>query len=351
MNHTEAITIPLPDQARVVKCAIPARPLSLARDALKQYPIKSSVIVSAAVGSFSLEGLLPYCTKRLIDAITHLLTLTEQATTFNSIWLWGALLLVGFASAAGLLRISRFTGIRTITQIKTNTYRLLFRFLTAVDLNDDPGAAIQSIAFVGEGLESLLFKLFWQLPQFALVLGFHLGLMFTAHPIICGVLAGWVLLHFASNTLLLKWKKGFAVRYQQSTSRFKGLLVEFCRVLMFHPEKRQQANSEERYHLDQALLMRNDRNQLNWQIAEAIHLLYNILHTLFLIIITIIMIVLWQERLISTGDIAMGITIMLSTQRLLSEASTVLNQYVDDYSQVEAGLTYIHTQQQRGLPT
>jgi hypothetical protein len=235
-------------------------------------------------------------------------------------------------------------------RLKLEIYRLFTRLLIAAEYNDEPGTIVQSIAFVGEGSELLLQKLFWQSPGLLLNFTIQVGLIFSSHPSMFGIFCGWILLHLVSNAVLMHWRKRFTVRYQQSTSAFKGRLVGFARHVLYTPERRYSNQfSDEMYQLDQSLATRARHQLIDWNIGETIHLLYNGIHGLFMICALMLMLVLWQDGLITTGDIAMGVSIMLSTQRMLRETSMLLTRVIEAYAQVEAGLLYIHSKQRKGL--
>ena len=328
--------------AKQKSSGIPQTPFRFLFWMAKRYRISVSLTFLCCVVGYGAEALLPYFTKRFIDA-------TNSFFEGNRlILLIGAGIFATYLIGSLILRVSGFLGIQFIISLKKEIYRLFTQQLAHDNLNDEPGTIIQSISIIGEGSEQLLYHFFWRITGFIMSFVIHLILMFSVHAYIFGIISGWILLHLLTNPFLAKWRKSFAIKYEIATSQLKGKLVGFCRNLMYEPG---QVNllSEEIYELDKTLENRASRQLTDWRIAEAILLFYNFIHGFFIIALLIVVLVLWQDTLISTGDVAMSLAILISTQKMLRDVSSILNHLTVAYARVEAGLKYLNTTQLRGL--
>jgi hypothetical protein len=302
-----------------------------------------AIIYISIILAFATEGFFPFFVKKLVDETVSF------SGEIRRIWLWGLGIFGAYVVYAFWYRMSGYLGIKLIVTVKTEIYRFFNHYLAAADLNDEAGKISKSIALVGEGSEILVYKVFWHSSGFLLNFLIHLSLILSTHYYIFGIFAGWVVLHIVSNSFLVKWRKQYTLRYQEATCHFNGQLVAFTRQRIYEPGKELSRLSDEMYQLDDALMGRASSQLLDWNIAETIHLIYNFVHGLFIVLALILILVLWQDKLISTGDIAMSVGIMISTQKMLKEVSVLMNLLTDAYSQVEAGLRYISTKQLKGL--
>ncbi len=292
---------------------------------------------------FGAEAFLPFFTKKLVDTTTLFSGETRQA------YLLGMGIFGMYFIGSLILRGSRYLGLKALTVIKARTYQLFTRQLADDNFNDNEGTIIQSIVLVGEGSEQLLYRLFWHSSGFLICFIIYFGLMFSAHPYIFGVTLSWILLHLLTNPFFAKWRKKFALLHQQATSRLNGKLVAFARIRMYEPRRKLNLLSQEICEIDQAIDTRANRQLTDWWISESILLFYNVIHSFFIIALLILILVLWQEKLLSTGDIAMSLAILISTQKMLKDTSGLLNTITEQYARVETGLKYLCTKQLRGL--
>ena len=322
---------------------IPQQPYSFLWRMLAQYPWRVSIIYLSIILAFATEGFFPFFVKKLVDETVSF------SGEIRRIWLWGLGIFGAYVFYAFWYRTSGYLGIKLIVTVKTEIYRLFNQYLACSDLNDEAGKISKSIALIGEGSEILIYKAFWHSSGFLLNFLIHLSLILSTHYYIFGIFAGWVLLHIVSNSFLVKWRKQYTLKYQEATCHFNGRLVEFTRQRIYEPGKQINCLSDEMYQLDEALMGRASCQLLDWNISETILLVYNFIHGFFIVLALILILVLWQDKLISTGDIAMSVGIMISTQRMLKEVSILMNVLTEAYSQVEAGLRYISTKQLKGL--
>lgn len=322
---------------------ISSRPERFLWTMLTRHPWRVTLVYLSMILAFGAEGFFPYFVKKIVDETVNF------GGEIRAVWLWGLGLFGAYLFYAFWLRLSGYLGLKLIVTLKTGIYQRLSRYLTAITLNDEAGKVSKSIALVGEGSEILVREAFWHSTGFLLNFCIHLGLIFSTHSYIFGIFAGWMLLHTLSNGYLAAWRKQYSVRYQKATYQFNGRLVEFTRQRIYQPGNPVNRLSDEMFRLDEALRQRASTQLLDWNISETIHLIYNFIHGLFMILALILILVLWQDKLIGTGDIAMSISIMMSTQKMLKDVSVLMNLLTDAYSQVEAGLGYLSVEQRKGL--
>lgn len=264
-------------------------------------------------------------------------------------WIWGLAFFGQFLCGALLNRASAFVGLVPTAALKRNSYKLLLRFLSESRYNDEPGAVVQRIALVSENVPALFEAALGQGTSIALALGAALLLAASVHPVLCGALALWGALHCVSACFLTQWKRKFTVLHAETTSRFQGQLVEFCRTTIYTPGKLITALSQEIDRLYDLAAWREQTQKLDARIGEGLKTVYNLIHGLFVLLVLIAVIVLWQERAISSGDVAMVLSVVRSVQQALDQTTALMIQFGQAYAEAQAGLRYMHAESRKAL--
>lgn len=322
---------------------IPQRPCSFLWMMLRRYPWRVTLVYSCVILAFTCEGVFPYVVKKFLDDIC---TLNGNA---HPNWIWGFGLVGIYCFYAFWFRMSGYIGLKLIILTKTEIYRLFNHYLLAIPLSDEAGKIAKSISLIGEGAEALMQKVFWHGPEFIISVLIHLGLMLSTHHYIFSVFSGWLLLHIVSNVFLVRWRKKYTLCYQQHTCDFHGRFVSFVGQCIDASGRQKAWASYDTRQLDKALMKRAFSQLIDWKISETIHLIYNIIHSLFMVLTLLLVMVLWQDKLISIGDIAMSVGIIISSQKMLRNVSSFMNSLIEAYSQIEAGLRYLSAKQFKSL--
>lgn len=287
----------------------------------------------------------PYAIKKLIDSTSILAESSFDSTP----WIWAGVFFVLFTVSEFFWRGSGFAGLVAATRTKSNSYKLFFRFLSDSGYNDEPGVIAHKIVLVSEGTAKILQEFLWSYlgVGFRIVVG--VGLAFSAHPLFFGVMLLWALLHILSTAFVARFKQKFTRLVAQAVSELQGGLVNFCRKLIYDPSSITNQLNENIYLLYQLVDLREQKHQLDWKISEMIRLFFNVLHALFIGVIMIGILLLWQDRSITGGDVAMLIAIIRSVQFGLSQLSTKAVELYNIQAEVSEGLEYMHRKGPRAL--
>jgi ABC-type multidrug transport system fused ATPase/permease subunit len=286
------------------------------------------------------ENFIPYSTKGLVDAAAAYLKRPASGT--QTAWIWAGVFFGLFFVSELLARCSGMTGMKAVTQVKRNSYRLFLRFLSNAQYNDEPGVVAHKVVLISEGVEHLLHVMFWSGASLLLRVIISLGLAFSVNPVLFAICFAWMLLHLISAYFIARFKQKFTMLHAQATGAFQGGLVNFCRSLIYNPGSMINRLSEEMYQLYELVDLRTTRHKLDWKITEGIKVLYNLIHSTFTILTIIVVLVLWQDKLLTEGDIAMIVLIIRNIQQALSQCTGTAIILTNHFGEMKEGLQYMH---------
>lgn len=299
-----------------------------------------ATILIAFLGSIVggiVQNVMPYISKILVNAASLAAT-----GSLRTVWIWGGVYILFYFVSEYMYRVSGFVGLTAVARTKANSYNLLLRFLAMSTYNDEPGAVVHRTVLISEGSNLFLQGVIWNDARTVLRIIISIILAFNAHPFLFFVCVGWMVTHVISSYFIMKFKTRFTKLLAQATSALQGEFVSFCRVRMYTPDKIITQLSEEVYKLNQVVNDRKERHLLDLRISESIYFLYSTMHGIFIALIIIGVLVLWQDRLISPGDIAMILSVVINVRQALTQYTESAIRIGACWAEIDAGLEYLH---------
>ena len=284
-----------------------------------------------------LRGVLPYIMKQIVDAAT---VITPGIGADTSVVWWYATVYIAivllsyvFIWIKGL--VSTRARANMGHSVRTTVHKHIAQHSNAYFSKHFSGNLANKInnADTSVGLFFQLMNMFW--PVF-LRLIVAIILAFSANISIALLMLSWLFVFIPVNLALLKRIKQLSKKHAQIKSHFTGQVVDFISnitlVKIFSKEKdelqRIRNVSKQRLHTN--ITLYGYKTQMN--------LINNILQGIMLAVVLFYSLFLWQNGIITLGDVIMFFGITASIQGAMIGIAESIDLFFDQYGQLEEGL-------------
>lgn len=317
---------------------IPNRPLPYLWFLLKEH--KGIVLISVVAATLAefINASTPYIFRSIVDAAEGVATNT---TTSGDVIFWALLFPVAIFAMDTLWRVSGFTGMRWMTAINARSYEILFTYLEkhshSYFSNRFAGALSSKITHASEGAQSLSEAFLWS--YYPRLLGLIITLIYisTISLLAGAIFLGLLLILIPLNLKLAKYRRPHVVAYSLQTTKARGRLVDT--LTNIGAVRQYSAHSFEKDRFNVELESVRALNLKQWTISEWGLVINNVLIAITQFLLVTITVTLWNKGVLSTGELVMMVTLLLSVTGTLVFIGGSINSFIRRYAEMEEGLT------------
>lgn len=297
----------------------------------------AAVARAAAVFVFiasSLDAVVPYIFKSIVDAAT------AASPDARALWFWaGAYLSVTFLDLA-LWRLSGFVGAKWVSGARATAQYALSSYVTrhsyAYFSNRFAGALVNKIGNAANGARSLIEDTLWGHLPFLLSISIGFALVYNTSTVIGAIFTLWLLLVIPINVVLSKKKIPLGTEAQRRETEIRANTVDvFTNITAVYDFARRKHELER---FKDLIDIRRLASIRNWRFSEIILSVNNVIEMLFVGAIVLVSVFLWTRALITSGDIVLVLTLLLSIRGELTYIGHRFNSFAESYSEVREGL-------------
>ncbi len=316
---------------------LPTSPLRFGLRMTRQFwPFAAGALFFVALAS-TLDGLTNILLKELINSITA----SEVTRDFSAVKWWAMLFTLTYVGGGLTWRCGGFTGMQWFTRLKASIHRTLFSHLTrhsAGYFNDRfAGALVSRISNVSDGTASVFQTILWQFLPVTTVTIVGVYTTWTASPLFSAILVGWVLLFLTVNLILVRHKRRYSMRFAELSSKLRGAMVDSASNIMAVHQSGHQEYEEK--HLENYITDFRLSHVRNWLFSEWSLVSGNLLQMVFIGSMLATAVYLLQQNLITVGDVALIVGLIMQVIRHIFVLGNELNRFMDDYGNASEGLT------------
>ena len=289
------------------------------------------VLVTVAT---SLASATPFIFKLIIDGVS--LTTNKEAQ-LDALVFWGSVYVGTLALMWICWRLSGFVGLSWVASSIMTAYEDLYRHVTAHShsyFSDRfAGSVANKISHAADGAGKVIENFMWGYYERILGLLISAGFMLYTNVWIGLVFLALIMVLIVINTPLVKYRRPYVVKYAEANSVLKGLgidvLTNIAAVRQYALHSAKSANNVRIKDVRQA------------RIAEWSLIINNTLIVIALGLITAIMISLFAEDQITTGDVVLVLTLIFSASESLVFIGNMMASVVRVFGEIEEGLNEV----------
>lgn len=315
---------------------------------LPRHPLAFAAVASKPVRGWAVLSMLAVISAATSDSLTNIIlknltnTMMEAVGggDFRAVWVWCIAFTAAYTFGGLLWRVSGLGGMRWLTGLKTEAYRILFQYLShhsARYFSDRfAGALASKVSQVADGTSGIVQTLLWQFLTLSIMLIVGIVAAGSAGAGFVGIICAWAAVYMSVNVVLVLRKRRHAVALAKSTASLRGTLVDSATNIA---AVQQAAHQEmELLHLGTYIDAFASASIRNWMFAEGVLVTGNVLQMFFIGGTLAYAAIQLQRGLITVGDVTMLTGIMIQLVRQIFYIGNQLNIFMDNYGQAAEGL-------------
>lgn len=317
--------------------SIPKKPLGFVFFAAKQNPVLAIFAILAVTVAQLCSVFLPFTLKKIID-LAAVGGATAEGILF---WVFMFPILMFFMFA--LYRLSGFIGMEWLTRTESFGYRVLFDHLTKHShgyfSNRFAGSISNKVHHASEGTFRLLDQTLWGHYGAVLSLIASGVLIFQTSFWVGAVYVVLITILIPTNYYLAKHRKPFVVKFAMQKTVLRGRAVDLITNVS---AVRQFARRTMEYdNISSAVDAYRLADLKQWRLSEWAVAFNNVVIVTAITLMLGLMYKLWLIQLVSSGDLVLVLTLLLSLSGTLVFISNAMNHFIRVYGDVEEGLNEI----------
>jgi len=277
-----------------------------------------------------------YVFKMMINAVSTLST----AGSSEALWIAGiAYILVSLASILAW-RTSGFIGMHWITGVRATARYALSSYVTLHGneyfSNRFGGSIASKISNAASGVKEMSEQILWQFTGFLVTMISSLILIYFASLPIAVIFLLWILFITPLNIFFARRRVPLSSATQKSESELGGATVD---ILSNITAVHEYANRPfELARLKKLIAKRRETGMKNWRYGETVLLINGLLQTVFIGGMILTAIYLATIGVITPGDIALILTLVIIVEDRLTFIGQQLNNFADSWGTVVESL-------------
>lgn len=302
----------------------------------RPYRVAAFGALLAVASAAALNAGSSYAYKLIVDAATNIGT-TEGVTA-----LWtGALIYIAFSFSSGIAwRISGYIGMYWGTGVRATARYTLTEYVTKHShqyFSDRFAGSISSkITQAASSSKEMVEQILWQFTGFVVTMIASFVLMYTTNHLVAWIFIAWVAFIVPFNLYLARRRTPYSTATQKAETVLSGATVDV--LTNISAVKEYVGRSFELTRLKDFILGRRNTGLSNWRYGETVLLANNILQDLFTGGMILISVYLMLQGVISPGDIALTLTLILIAEDRLTFIGQQINHFADAWGQVVESL-------------
>jgi len=319
---------------------IPRKPIPFLFYTLRPYIRGTVFVVLIATLAQVAASSTALISRELIDAMT---LATDREEALAALKFWGGFYVIVTFVMYGLWRLSGILGVFVVSNSKSFSYEVLFKYLTghsyAYFSNRFAGAVANKISHASDGAGDLLEHIVWHYYPNALGLVATNILLFMTSVWLGGIFLSLCVVVILVNIYLVKRRRPLVVAYAESASVLRGISVDAVSNIFAVMQYVRQPFELARVHsYVEDRRVKDVRRDLS---AEWGMLINNILVVVALVAITFVVYFGFKAGTFTLGDVIMTITLLYSTVFSLIFIGNMLNGFIRTYGEIEEGLAEV----------
>ena len=272
-------------------------------------------------------------------------SIASNPINFNVVWLWALLFPALYLISGIIWRISGFTGLRWFNNMRFTAYQALYEHITlhSKDYFNSrfAGALTNKMGNAVDGTESVLMNMLWRFIPLIFSIIWYVILAATGNIILGVIIFIWACFFVLINIFFAKKLQPKSYELAKSTSTLKGKIVDSITNISLVHESAYLAG--ERAYIKKYINIQRIKGLDEWQFSEYVLLANNILIFIFILIMTMSTLFLFQNELISVGVVVMIITLVSQLVSHLIFLGNEIKNTTKYYGQATEGLEEILT--------
>lgn len=279
--------------------------------------------------------------RELTDSATTAVSSGFDEKSLNTLWFWVIVFPVLYFVGENIWRLSGVSGMRLITDSEKNVTSDLFKYL--IDHSRSyfnskfAGSLVNKIGNATRGVHNMFANILWQFYPLIVGLIVDMVLVLSIDKML-GVMFGiWVIVFLAFNFYLVKRKQHLSFAVAKAGSESKGKMVDtVSNIATVH------ANASHKYELKFVggfIEKYREKHMKSWIASEWILFINGLLLAIFVFGMLSITVLAMKNSDVTLGSLVLIISMTVSLMQSLFFIGHKMTDAIDDYSQIEEGLS------------
>jgi len=285
---------------------IPKKPFSFGIFTTKPHAKWAVLTLVSVLIATSLDRLELIVIRNLTDSIA------AENVDFNLVWFWALLFPMLYLFAKLSWRVSGQSGLRWFNNLRQTAYQVLYEYITlhSKDYFNSrfAGSLTNKISNAVDGTESVFENLIWQFIPLVFGMIWYVYIAWNGNPILGIIVLSWSTLFIFLNIWFAMKLQPRSYKFAKSISTLKGRLVDSITNISLVHESAYLAG--EREYINKFIKLQRNKGISEWQFSELILFINVILIFIFVLLMIVASIYLFQNELISVGVVVMIIALI-----------------------------------------
>jgi ATP-binding cassette subfamily B protein len=300
--------------------------------------VVAGALVSVALGAALNVG-SSYVFKLVVNAATGI----QSANTVPFLWQAAiAYLMVSLGSTLAW-RASGFIGMRWATGVRATSRYTLTSYVTLHShqyfSERFAGSISSKISNAANSIKEMAEQIMWQFTGFFVTMIASFAMAFWSNPYLGWVFLLWIVVITPLNVFLARKRVELSAATQKAETALVGSTVDMLTNISAVHEYA--SRDFEMTRLKGLIIDRRESGLRNWRYGETVLLANGVLQIVFVGLLLFMSVVLTLQGVISPGDIALILTIIILVEDRLTFIGQQLNTFADAWGQVTESLTDI----------
>ncbi len=280
------------------------------------------------------ETSLTYAMRYLIDAFSD-----PDSSAIH----WALTYVVLYIIMAICWRSSGYIGMHWVTKSQALAIETLYHWLSQHSSryysDHFAGSLATKVTNAGSGISMIVPRLLWNFYPTFLGLFMSVGLMYTASPVLAGILLLWSIIFLALNSWWMRHKVDLSIQAADAFTDLKGQIVDILNnIRTVHQFARL---SRERTRVQSFVRDHQQKGIQSWYYSEGVLLINNVLQAVLLAGMFLGATYLYEKGHLSIGEVVMVTHLTWGIMESLFFIGNDLNGLMENYGQVSQGLQLI----------
>jgi ATP-binding cassette subfamily B protein len=278
-----------------------------------------------------------YAYKLIVNAAIHY---SGTAAAGSALW-QAAIIYIGLAFFSAMAyRASGFAGMRWLTGVRATGRFVLTSYVSKHSyqyFSDRFAGSISSkITHAANGVKNLGDQILWQLTGFLITMVTSFAIIYTSNRFVAYVFLAWVVVLTPLNVYLAKKRTLISSAGHKHETLLSGATVDvLTNMTAVHEYAR---SGFELTRLKNLITTRRDAGMRNWRYGEWVLVANGILQTIFTGSMILLSVHYALIGIITPGDIALTLTLILMAQGQITFIGSQLNQFSDSWGEMVESL-------------
>lgn len=306
------------------------------RFASRPYLLVATAAILAVIIGSSLTAIIAYVFKMVVNAAAVFASTGSSEELTRSV-----LLYVGVSAVSTIVwRASGFIGMRWAVGVRATARYALSSYVTkhshAYFSDRFAGSVSSKISAAANGVRDVVGKILWSFITFFVTMLASLWVVTSASWMLGAIFFGWICVVTPLNIYFARRRLPYSIEAQKAETSVVGGTVDMLSNMTAVEEYASRTFELERL---QGLIWERRRTGLrNWQYSETVLLVNGLLQVLFIGGLLVTAVQLALRGVISPGDIALVLIVVVYVEDRLTFIGQNLNEFAESWGQISESL-------------